>query len=116
MSEGGDPASQVGKPVRRRGSRRVVMVSEVDAKRIAAGEFASAEEALHATDARQPGASCPRSAKTVAAEGGEQSERKTGERAPRQPKPDQQRRQATPRLSLHDQEILNEVPPHFGKF
>lgn len=76
----------VGKPVRRKGSRRVVMLSEVDAERIKTGEFGSAEEVLHAAD-RQPG--------DHKGSGAEPSKR-------------------TDRMSPRDREILNDVPPHFG--
>lgn len=75
----------VGKPVRRSGSRRVVMLSEVDAKRIESGEFGSAEEVLHASGR-----------KLVPA------------RARVEPNSQKQA------MSARDREILNEVPPHFG--
>ena len=101
MTDMDDAVSQEGKPVRRRGSRRVVMVSQVDAKRIAAGEFASVEEVLHASDAKQP------------AREQHPSGRKPASHKPRDPKG--KAKQPAPWLSARDQEILNEVPPHFGK-
>lgn len=87
-----DGAAHVaGKPVKRRGTRRVVMVSEVDARRIRAGEFASVEEVLHATD---------KSARPL---------------AERQAKKQARQKDEGPKFSPHDQAILNELPPHFGK-
>ncbi|QOQ38100.1 hypothetical protein [Trueperella pecoris] len=81
-----DAVGAAGRPVRRRGSRRVVMLSEVDAKRIASGEYGSAEEVLHATDQGSPSA-----------------------------KPSGYNKPGASQLSPHDRAILNEVPPHFGK-
>lgn len=82
-----DAVRSVGKPVRRKGSRRVVMLSEVDAERIKSGEFESAEEVLQASDHKRrldpKGHATPTSGKGSG-------------------------------LSARDREILDDVPPHFG--
>lgn len=99
----------VGKPVRRSGSRRVVMVSEVDAKRIESGEFGSAEEVLHASDRKlvpvghaetRPTGTSSSQASVPASSAAATARIEPGSK-----------KQA---MSARDREILNEVPPHFG--
>ncbi|MDP9806173.1 hypothetical protein J2S70_000755 [Trueperella bonasi] len=107
-----DAVRSVGKPVRRRGSRRVVMLSDVDAQRIKAGEFESAEEVLHASDRRTRQE--PRQAAKKSA--GRNPEHKSdGERNnSRETSDGGSSFTDKPVLSARDREILADVPPHFG--
>lgn len=73
-------------PRRRTRGKRTVYLSRLDRERLAAGEIAAPEEALHAND---PPEQRPASTGSTAA--------------------------GPPGLSGHDQDILNERPPHFGK-
>lgn len=95
-----DAVRSVGKPVRRRGSRRVVMLSDVDAQRIKAGEFESAEEVLHASDRRI------RQEPVRKSDGERNNSRETSDGG--------SSFTDNPVLSARDREILAEVPPHFG--
>lgn len=95
-----DAVRSVGKPVRRRGSRRVVMLSDVDAQRIKAGEFESAEEVLHASDRRI------RQEPVRKSDGERNNSRETSDGG--------SSFTDNPVLSARDREILADVPPHFG--
>lgn len=81
-------------------SRRVVMLSRVDAERLERGEIATPEEALHIHDAPPVKPRVPKSAAAVAAAAASGTVKGS-----------------TPvrKLSPHEQDILAEVPPHFGK-
>ncbi|MFY9263187.1 MAG: hypothetical protein GX483_08830 [Actinomycetaceae bacterium] len=87
----------------RRRKRRVVMLSRVDRERLARGEIATPEEAVHRFDAGPVNPVHP--------------DRKTGDvksgdtGTARKPSSELRRSQ----LSARDKEILAERPPHFGK-
>lgn len=80
-------------PIRATG-KRVVLLSRVDQERLDRGEISAPEEAVHISDARVVN---PKffTAQELALRAVEKAK--------------------TPALSLHEKEILAEVPPHFGK-